>query len=46
MTGDFAIFKGPIIDNKGKEVIPAGKSYMQTDIWLESMDWMVAGVIG
>jgi len=46
MTGDFAIFKGPIVDNKGKEVIPAGKSYMQTDIWLESMDWMVAGIIG
>lgn len=46
MTGDFAIFKGPIKDNKGNEVIPAGKAYTQTDIWLESMDWMVAGVIG
>jgi simple sugar transport system substrate-binding protein len=46
MTGEFSIFKGPIIDNKGNEVVPAGKSYMQTDIWLESMDWMVAGVIG
>ena len=27
MDGTFVIFKGPIKDNTGKEVIPAGKSY-------------------
>jgi basic membrane protein A len=33
-------------DNTGKTVIPAGKSYDATDIWLESMDWLVDGVRG
>jgi simple sugar transport system substrate-binding protein len=46
MTGNFVVYKGPITDNTGKEVIPKGKEYGQTDIWLESMDWLVEGVIG
>jgi basic membrane protein A and related proteins len=44
--GEFVVYKGPIKDNTGKVVIPAGKSYGQTDIWLESMDWLVEGAIG
>ncbi len=44
--GDFVVYQGPIKDNTGKEVIPEGKSYGQTDIWLESMDWLVEGVVG
>jgi simple sugar transport system substrate-binding protein len=40
------VYKGPIKDNTGKLVIPKGKSYGQTDIWLESMNWLVEGVIG
>jgi basic membrane protein A and related proteins len=46
MDGSMVIYTGPIKDNTGKEVIPAGKSYAQTDIWLESMNWMVEGVVG
>ena len=46
MDGDMVVYKGPIKDNKGKTVIAAGKEYKQTDIWLESMDWLVEGVIG
>lgn len=46
MTGDFVIYKGPIKDNTGKIVIAAGKSHGQTDVWLESMNWLVDGVIG
>jgi basic membrane protein A len=46
MKGDFVIYKGPIKDNKGNTVISAGKSHEQTDILLESMGWMVEGVIG
>ena len=46
MDGSMIVYEGPIKDNTGKEVIPAGKSYSQTDIWLESMDWLVEGVIG
>lgn len=46
MDGTMVVYEGPIKDNTGKEVIPAGTQYSQTDIWLESMDWMVEGVIG
>jgi len=46
MDGSMVVYKGPIKDNTGKMVVPAGKEYKQTDIWLESMDWLVEGVIG
>lgn len=46
MDGSMVVYKGPIKDNKGREVIPKGTEYAQTDIWLESMDWLVEGVIG
>ena len=46
MSGDMVIYKGEIKDNKGKVVIPAGTALPQTDIKLESMDYLVAGVIG
>jgi len=44
--GSFVIYKGPMKDNAGKTVIASGKSYDATDIWLESMDWLVEGVTG
>ena len=46
MSGTFVIYKGPIKDNAGKTVIAAGESHGQTDVWLESMNWLVEGVIG
>jgi simple sugar transport system substrate-binding protein len=46
MDGSFIIYKGPMKDNGGKTVIAAGKTHGQTDVWLESMDWLVEGVIG
>lgn len=46
MAGDFVIYKGEIKDNQGKVVVAAGASHPQTDITLESMDYLVAGVIG
>lgn len=46
MDGSMIVYKGPIMDNQGKPVIPAGTEYTQTDLWLESMDWLVEGVIG
>lgn len=45
-AGSMSIFKGEIKDNKGNVVIAAGKEHTQTDIWLESMSWLVEGVIG
>ena len=46
MAGGFAIFKGPLKDNKGTVVIPAGTEHGQTDPVLESMNYLVEGVIG
>lgn len=46
VAGDYVIFKGPVVDNTGKQIIAAGVSHGQTDIWLEKMDWLAAGVIG
>ena len=46
MEGSFVIFKGPMKDNTGKEVIKAGESLVQTAIELESMGYLVEGVIG
>jgi basic membrane protein A and related proteins len=40
------IYKGPLKDNKGKVVIPAGKEFKQKDTELEKMDWLVEGVLG
>ena len=46
VAGTFDIFKGPLKDNKGKEVIAAGKTLKQTDMALESMNYLVEGVVG
>lgn len=46
VAGSFDIFKGPIKDNKGNTVVPAGKTLVQTDLTLESMNYLVEGVIG
>jgi basic membrane protein A len=45
-AGTFVIFKGPLFDNMGKEVIPMGKEFVQTAIELEGMDYLVKGVVG
>jgi basic membrane protein A and related proteins len=46
MDGSMVIFKGPLMDNTGKVILPAGKEYKQRDIELEQMGWLVDGVIG
>ena len=46
VEGSFVIFKGGLKDNKGKVVIPEGKDQIQTDPVLESMDYLVEGVVG
>lgn len=46
MAGDFAVIKGPLKDNKGNLVAQAGESFVETDISLESMNYLVEGVIG
>ncbi|WP_319518487.1 BMP family ABC transporter substrate-binding protein [uncultured Martelella sp.] len=46
MLGGFAAIKGPLKDNKGNVIATAGQSFPETDIALESMDYLVEGVIG
>jgi len=45
-AGSYVIFKGPVVDNKGKTVIASGVSQGQTDPELEKMDYLIEGVIG
>ena len=46
MDGTMVIYAGPLKDNAGKEVIPAGTQMAQRDIKLESMAYLVDGVKG
>jgi basic membrane protein A len=46
MAGTMVVYKGPLKDNAGKIVIPAGIEEKQTDIALEKMDYLVEGVVG
>jgi simple sugar transport system substrate-binding protein len=46
VAGKFDIFKGALKDNKGNTVVAAGKSFKQTAIELEGMNYLVEGVIG
>jgi len=46
MAGNFAVYKGPLKDNTGQTVIESGKECGQTDISLESMNYLVEGVVG
>jgi basic membrane protein A and related proteins len=46
MTGNFVIYRGGLKDNKGNIVIPGGAGLTQTDPKLESMGYLVEGVIG
>ncbi len=46
MLGGYAAIKGPLKDNTGAEIAAAGQSFLETDIALESMGYLVEGVIG
>jgi simple sugar transport system substrate-binding protein len=46
MKGGYTVFKGELKDNTGKVQIPAGKAYTETAPELESMNYLVAGVVG
>ena len=46
MKGGFSVFKGPLKDNKGGDRRRRGKAYAETAIELESMNYLVEGVVG
>jgi len=45
-AGQLVIYQGPLKDNAGKEIIATGAKQEQTDITLESMNYLVDGVKG
>ncbi|MBD0334309.1 MAG: BMP family ABC transporter substrate-binding protein [Cyanobacteria bacterium Co-bin13] len=45
-NGDPVIYAGPLKSNDGKDILPAGQNYKQTDIELEKMDYLIEGVRG
>lgn len=46
MAGSFSVFKGPIKDNKGGEAVATGQALAEDSIELESMAYLVEGVVG
>lgn len=46
IDGSLVIFKGEMKDNRGNVVIPAGQQYTLQDPQLETIDWLVEGVVG
>ncbi|MCF1707531.1 BMP family ABC transporter substrate-binding protein [Tabrizicola sp. J26] len=46
LKGGFAVIKGPLKDNKGNVIAAEGEAFVETDVKLESMDYLVEGVLG
>ncbi len=46
MAGDFAVIQGPMADNQGNVIATAGQAFVETDMELESMGYLVDGVMG
>jgi simple sugar transport system substrate-binding protein len=46
MKGGFSVIKGPLKNNKGDVVAAEGTVFAETAIELESMDYLVEGVVG
>jgi basic membrane protein A and related proteins len=40
------VFVGPLSDNAGNVVIPAGTEHAPYDVWLEQTDFLIDGVVG
>ena len=41
-----AYFVGPLKDNTGKEVIAAGAEHARYDVWIETNNFLLEGVVG
>lgn len=46
MKGGYSVIQGPLKDNKGNVIASEGEGFAEDDIALESMDYLVEGVIG
>jgi simple sugar transport system substrate-binding protein len=46
LKGGYAVIKGPLKDNKGNVIAAQGQSFVETDVALEGMNYLVDGVVG
>jgi basic membrane protein A len=46
IAGGFAAIKGPMNDNNGNQIVADGEALVETDVAVESMDYLVEGVLG
>jgi len=46
LKGGFAVISGPMKDNQGNTIAAEGQAFAETDVALESMGYLVEGVIG
>ncbi|MBR2655047.1 MAG: BMP family ABC transporter substrate-binding protein [Loktanella sp.] len=46
IAGGFAAIKGPLNDNNGNLIVPEGQAILETDVAVETMDYLVEGVLG
>jgi basic membrane protein A len=46
VSGKFKLWTGPIKDNTGKEVVPAGVTLTDQQVTGAEFNWLVEGVIG
>jgi basic membrane protein A and related proteins len=46
LAGGFPLLEGPLVDNAGNQIVAAGEALLETDVALESMNYLVEGVLG
>jgi len=46
LDGSLEVYKGPLRDNTGRTVVPAGKTLNIEDPWLDGMNWLLEGIQG
>jgi basic membrane protein A and related proteins len=46
LKGGYSVIRGPLNDNAGNVLLTADQALVETDIALESMDYLVEGVLG
>ena len=46
LKGGFAVIKGPLKDNQGNVIATEGQAFAEDDVALESMNYLVEGVVG
>ena len=46
MKGGFSVIKGPLKSNTGNVIATEGQAFPETDVALESMGYLVEGVVG